>query len=1205
MGLRAGLGRCRACLPRRNCLGSRRSQVSVATLLERTDNVLPCYAILQHQLRPQIEEEPSRCQTTPNFVHSIKWSWDGKEVTHQGTHRSKRGAKNEAARDLLKRLAAEEAQLMDPGKNGALAQWAIECINERLDASMELQEEVEAAEGQGEAHAMPRQRSRSHTCTWSCPQVSGETVASGGSAPVAAESRRQAMAALYRSLPQNLEELYLSMATQRAAQPGSAQASSSASQERALFSEINVMHNAVTQKLGVQASTKFSKPMPDGQIECTLQWSFYDQQSQSLKTETAVGVGRSKAVAKGRANEQMLIAQGHMPALTEESRAEIEDVRKALQANKVREAAEGALALMDKSAPDSSSWSLFLPQVLRAVLAEGDSVMLHELLAGALRGVQEKGAPIELWEALLDEASFAIRHYFMATSALEQLTNFPLADAFPGPLEKEYFRKFRSLLALERHGSLMQGIQEYELDPHAQCSVPTVEVHNKEASMVVLTSAPGAAMMELVEGARALRASDIVLLVPSEAADERAGADHFGEIGNTSGWQHPEAWLASVTSVVGNPRFGEEVRLHTRRISRFSSDVEGPEASAEDDGKPRLSPITLGRQFRLFYVAMETPLCRQFSALRCLSQVHLPAWSEGFEGRKATYNYGEAIRQLMMAEPDSAQSLAQEPARGGMTEDIARSAIQNLAAQRPWVGALTESQQMAVSKAMQQRLSLIQGPPGTGKTFVACAVIAAWAQTFSPLGERILAVADSNVAADNLHHRLQGFGIESVRVGQGKEADSRPGDMRWKEAQTARVVVATCIGSGMDILNSKSSEGFQRVIVDECTQACEPAVLVPLGRRCEQVVLIGDHAQLPATVLSKAAQREGLGISLFERMVNTNGLSTTLLTEQRRMHSSIADFPNQAFYAGQLVNAADDASLTAVPGFPWPNPDCRVAFVDVSPAGNVEGRRGFSAFNTAEAESVATALDRILRAGYPARQIVVLTAYLAQKQEIIRAIRDRGMGQFLDVISVDTVDGYQGMEQGLVLFSATRNNESRALGFLSDNRRMNVMLTRAKQGLIIFGNSDTLRYSESMMSRWPAWLDWVEERGAMLTSEQLQAAPAQAQVQAQPQAQPQVQAAQPLSEPQAVGQRPAQAWDELGMGDLSERASASSTPVSQGSATTSPSPGGFPPPPSTPTAPPSIVWQQVYSEEYRAHYYWNKATNATQWEAPESFLPAA
>jgi len=809
-------------------------------------------------------------------------------------------------------------------------------------------------------------------------------------------------------------------------------------------------------------------------------------------------------------------------------------------------------------------------------------VMLHDLLAAALRNVQDTGIAVETWEALLDEASFAIRHFFMATSALEQLANFPLADAFPSQLEKDYFRKFRSLLALERHGGLMHGIQQYELDPQGHCSVPTVEVHDKQANMVVLTSPPGQLITELVEGARALKTSDLVLLVPSEAAEEVAspgGSEYFGEVGNASGWQHPEAWLASVTSVAGNARFGEEVKIHTKRISSFSSAVEDGQ---EESAQPKSSPISIGRQFRLFYVAMETPLSRQLAALRCVSQVKLPAWSDGFEGRRPTYSYSETIQRALMGDAEAAQAASQEQVRAGLTAETVQAQLERLKAQRSWLAALSQSQHDAVAKALQQRLSLIQGPPGTGKTFVACAVVAAWLDTHGPFGDRILAVADSNVAADNLHARLQKFGVDSVRVGQGKEADARlEADQMWKAAQNARVVVATCIGSGMEILNGRGGDAgnFQRVIVDECTQACEPAVLVPLGRRCEQVVLIGDHAQLPATVLSKAAQREGLGLSLFERMVN-HGLPPTVLLEQRRMHSSIADFPNAAFYGGQLVNAADDASLVAVPGFQWPNPECRVGFVDVAGTGGSEGRRGFSAFNTAEAEAVATVLEGVIRAGYPPQQIVVLTAYLAQKQEIARAIRDRGLGSYLEVVSVDTVDGYQGMEQGLVLFSATRNNEARSLGFLADNRRMNVMLTRAKQGLIVFGNSDTLRHSEAMHSRWPAWLDWVEARGSGVAGDQLPM-PSQLPFSAQPQA------------AQATGSssQNGRTWDDLG--DL----------AASGGLRQATSPSSLPPPP-LPPAPPVTAWQQVYSQENKAHYYWNKETNLTQWEAPQNYMAA-
>ncbi|CAK9057975.1 unnamed protein product [Durusdinium trenchii] len=992
--------------------------------------------------------------------------------------------------------------------------------------------------------------------------------------------KRRAFIALYEKLPASLEdptELVQRPSTEPPAEPAepsepgtatepsakrSRARSSKASQERLRMGEINAMHNNVIQKLRIQASRDY-KTTPTGiaawkswNRECKLTWRFYDSDN-GLQTEEVTAVAPTKPRAKAMAHEQMLLQQNQMPKASE---AETEEMQESSDSTRRK----------PECVECGSTWSLFLPSVLRAVLGEGERkpwprsaarALMHELLDTAQSHSSEGGFPVDLWESLLDEASFAVRHYFMALPALRQIAGFSLNDAFPGPQEKEYFQRFRNLLALERHGGLMSGIQTYELDPKAACSVPTLEVHLCEADRIALSSPPESNILELVEGARPLRASDLVLLVPSEAAEE-VEQQTWGEepeMGNSTGWQHPEAWLASVSSITGNPRMGEEVRLNVRRISDFAADVELKE------GGQRLSPITVGRNFKLFFLAMETPMDRQLTALRCLTRVKLPAWSENYES-KPSYQYLDDVQKLLVAGPEEAVQKATAAARGGLTRELAENNLERLARDYSLIAALTPSQNEAVLKALEQRLSLVQGPPGTGKTQVACAILAAWASIHAPMGEKILAVADSNVAADNIYVRLQRMGIDCTRVGQGKEVEGLSGESMYREVQRAKILVATCIGSGMEVLTKTAGE-FRRVLVDECTQACEPSVLVPLGRHCEQVVLIGDHAQLPATVLSKAAASDGLGLSLFERMAVTNGLEPSLLLEQRRMHSSIADFPNEMFYAGQLVNAADDVALEAVPGFPWPNPDCRVAFVDVASSSGLEGRRGFSAFNTAEAEAVAETLERIINAGYPPNQIVVLTAYLAQKQELRRAIENRGLGQYLSSCHVDTIDGYQGMEQGLVLFSATRSNESNALGFLADNRRMNVMLTRAKQGLIVFGNAETLRNSASVESKWPAWLSWIEERNASVSNDQLSS----------------------LWQ-QATTRRCA-----------ATLRTAAPRPETQRQADVEPSKptGAAPTPPPTPPT----VWQQVYSAEHKAYYYWNQETNLTQWEEPPSFKP--
>lgn len=1125
--------------------------MSLSAVLQKADNVMPCYTMVKHQLKPQVVEEPRSGAGAGEFTHSVSWTWAGKEISLQGAGNSKRAARNAAARDLLLRLSVEESEIMDPAKNGTLAQWAIEWLNERLQATMELQEEsaaVEDSERGGLSHTQ--------ICTWSCPQVDGETVVRS-SAGTVVESRRQAMAELYRQLPPEVERVV--------GQPGdgaSGDIPRSPPTDDADAGRLVMMHNAVMQKLGVMTKFELSR-LPSGEFECVLRWQFYDEAEQAQRSLETRAAARNKQLAKAAASEQMLVKRGHLPQRSEEFKGTVVQIKQALAGDRVGDAVSMAHGLLETSAAEPLSWAFFLPEVLQAALAEGDQGAVTSLLSSALERCRGSGGmPPFLWESLLDEASFAMRHYHCAQTALEMLAHAPLTtSSLPSEAEASYFGRFRHLMALERHGGLLHGIQEYEVDEEVAASIPVVEVHRREANKVVLTSTPVLGALNLVEGAaRPLKDSDIVLLVPNEALqDSQAAApveDPFGELPpqRTTNWQHPEAWLANITSVKGNPRNGEELQIFVRRISRFGSD-----ALRSEDGSPPTLPITLGRQYSLFLIAMETPTARALAAVRCLTKVQLPAWSDDYEGRKASYYYNEDMRRVLMASPEESRAGALEQPRTALGEADAVATLNRLVERNEWCRSLTPSQSQAVQKAMVQRLSLIQGPPGTGKTFVACAIVAAWLQRCMP-GERILVVADSNVAVDNLHSRMMQFGIQSVRVGVGKEANTLVGDQLWQQVRSAQVIVATCIGSGMEVLNSKGDAGwFQRVVIDECTQACEPAALVALGRGCEQAVLVGDHAQLPATVLSKLAKRDGLGVSLFERMVSSNGLEPTLLNEQRRMHSSIAEFPNQAFYASQLVNAVEDSALAPVPGFRWPNQDSRVCFVDVA-SHDTEGKRGFSTFNATEADAIADAVCGFVNAGVEPHEFCVLTPYQAQRAEIARALRDRGFGHLLGVLSVDTVDGYQGMERDLVLFSATRSNSNRSLGFLADPRRMNVMLTRARRGLVVFGHGDTLRQSQAEGSHWASWLDWVEGRGAAVSHASLQGGGA---------------AATPQVDAFASGAPDVSLQDTRPQPDSGF--------------------GGLPPPPPPPM---TSTWEKVWSEEHQRHYFWDTATNAVQWESP-------
>jgi len=1141
-----------------------RFRVSFSAVLQNADNVLPCYAIVQQQLKPQVAEGTRRDET--GWVHSLTWTFpDGREIKSEQTGRGKKEAKNAAARSLLEELATAEASapIVDPEQNGAVAQWAIEAINRGLNASMELQEEVQQREEAGDipsdmAFGQLDQGPKSHICTWSCSHLDGEIIARG-SAPSAAESRRQTMAALYRDLPASLETVLSSLKSE----PNSEQSRTVSSTRDLRSSEMNIRHNSVVQKLGIQSTFEYEK-LPSGEFSCTVRWSFWDSVKMAPMTVEAQGSGRGKQLAKARACEEIMVLQGHLPRLEESFHEAIVGIQTSLATGLVTQAVSAAIRLMEDSAVDVGVWSIFLPEVLRAALAEDDTGPVHSMLAVMKAQLHERGgAPVELFEGLLNEASLSIRHYSQATSALETLRDMPLKDAaFDSPLEKEYFAKFRHLLALERHGGLMSGITAYEMDPQAFVKVPTVDVHAMEANMVTLTSTPESIADFLDGTSRSLRASDIVLMVPMEVVLDQSmsfeGGNSLSEFAGeeplqrSTNWQHPEAWLGGVTNVKGNPALGEEVRIYTRRLSRFSSDVE----RLEDGTQAAISPITLGRQYKLFFIALETPLNRQLGAVRCLSRAQAPPWSEFYEGRKPSFNYDDGLRKALVGAPEEAKSSAEAAPRTVSAMVSAEDALASLMSQRHWCAVLTQSQKVAVVKALDQRLSIIQGPPGTGKTHVACAVIAAWVDRHAPMGERVLAVADSNVAADNLHTRLKAFGIESVRAGQGKDSADYVlfGDALRQAVRQAQVVVATCIGSGMEVLDMKDGAGnFQRVVIDECTQACEPAALVALGRMCEQAVLIGDHKQLPATVLSKLAQRDGLGISLFERMININGLEPTVLQEQRRMHSSIAEFPNKTFYNSQLLNAIEDSALPPVPGFNWPNPDCRVCFVDVSASSGFEQKRGFSAYNVFEAEAVANVLSDMLNAGVQPHEVGVLTAYLAQRQEIIRCIQAKGLGHLLDIITIDTVDGYQGMERDILLFSATRSNSQRVLGFLADPRRMNVMLTRARRGLVVFGNGDTLRHSDTMDSHWSSWFDWVDSKGAVIQHSALLNGNAN---------DPRVASSAAAEHPTAQLQQPM----------------------------------------ATPHVAPPGDWTKIYSEEYQANYFWNQTTNQTQWETPLGFV---
>ena len=439
---------------------------------------------------------------------------------------------------------------------------------------------------------------------------------------------------------------------------------------------------------------------------------------------------------------------------------------------------------------------------------------------------------------------------------------------------------------------------------------------------------------------------------------------------------------------------------------------------------------------------------------------------------------------------------------------------------------LNDVQNEAVAKAMEQRLTLIQGPPGTGKTHTAVRILQGWVKNSNA---PILAVAESNIAVDNLLEGLLTLGINAVRLGQpvkvreslreatidakmenhrlrkdldvilnlnedlsrkipgmkGKDKGLAHRDLKkgWKDARkieqqmkddildNADVICATCIGSGHQLLDGRR---FPRILIDEATQATEPATLVPIVRGCKQLVLVGDHKQLPPTVISSRAEEMGLNISLFERLIEL-GINSTMLLKQYRMHPCIADFPSRQSYEGLLCNGVSQQERPAPIGLIWPDFENPVAFLPVD-GGEIVSPDGHSKANPTEAGWVLKMVDSILQGGdISPNEIGIITPYNGQVRVIHDLMETSGgmeKGGKWNGVEVRSVDGYQGREKEVIILSAVRSNPEGNVGFLDDSRRLNVALTRAKRGLVVIGDPKTLRNQRD----WDFWLTWAEEK---------------------------------------------------------------------------------------------------------------------------------
>ena len=497
---------------------------------------------------------------------------------------------------------------------------------------------------------------------------------------------------------------------------------------------------------------------------------------------------------------------------------------------------------------------------------------------------------------------------------------------------------------------------------------------------------------------------------------------------------------------------------------------------------------------------------------------------------------------------------------------------------------LNASQHAAVQAILDNpNVAVIHGPPGTGKTTTLVAAIRLLCEREST----VLVTAPSNTAADLLTERLATAGLNVVRIGNVSRVDEHilphtldailarhpesrnirkvkmqaaewrrqtqrhkrtfSGEDRrerehlkqqvreleaWATTLEARLVeqiltsaqaiTCTLVGAANPLLERYK---FRTCVMDEAAQALEPAAWIPI-LKCSRVVLAGDPFQLPPTVKSQDAAKQGLSITLIERCLELIPHQVHLLTVQYRMHQAIMDFSNQYFYGGALQahESVRERLLSADYGiwnaelppdefaeFPSEAPNAptsirhsttpyleSVIFIDTAGTGFEEkinrrtgkdSSRYQSKYNPEEALLVREHLLQLL-SKFPASALPsfgILSPYREQVNYLEQLVREDATlapllvprtNEVRSGLAINTIDGFQGQERDVIYISLVRSNNRHEIGFLSDYRRMNVAMTRARMLLVVIGDSATIGNNPF----YKAFLDYCAERGLYQTA---------------------------------------------------------------------------------------------------------------------------
>ncbi|HYC28147.1 MAG TPA: AAA domain-containing protein, partial [Chitinophagaceae bacterium] len=272
----------------------------------------------------------------------------------------------------------------------------------------------------------------------------------------------------------------------------------------------------------------------------------------------------------------------------------------------------------------------------------------------------------------------------------------------------------------------------------------------------------------------------------------------------------------------------------------------------------------------------------------------------------------------------------------------------------------------------------------------------------------------------------------------------------------AQVITATLVGANHYTVQHLK---YRTAVIDEAGQSLEPACWIPV-LKSQRVVLAGDHFQLPPTIKSNEAAQQGLANTLLEKCVSLYPEAVVLLEEQYRMNEQIMGFPSREFYQNKLKANLAVAHSVLFEG------DMPLTFIDTAGCGYEEKLEGVSLSNPEEAAFLIRHLTGIV-SKLNGASIAVISPYKEQVEVLKEQLLNTPALRNYPNISVNTIDSFQGQERDAVYISMTRSNADNVIGFLSEVRRMNVAMTRARKKLVVIGDSSTL-------SQFPFYADFIE-----------------------------------------------------------------------------------------------------------------------------------